>query len=414
VRIACVLLALTLASVCFGQGEDLVKQLQELKSQVSALQAQIQELESKLREQEAKLETQEETIAEIREQPQVQLPDGLEISAGITGVLQGTSNADDVSPEGDVWDGSYSVDLSLGLPVGDSGKFFVSFEAGEGEGVVDELSLLSGVNCDAVGGDGAARVAEAWYEHYLADGKLTFTVGKLDPTVYFDTNAYANDETTQFLADMFVNNPAFACPGYTPGVRFAIKPSELFEINLGYFDADEDWENIFDEEFGVAEIAFYPVIAGRQGGYRLYYWYRDEELAKWDGGTEEAEGFGVSFDQEITDKVGVFARLGWQDEDLYESDFSWSAGLQASSLIPGRENDTLGFAMGSLHLSDEWENSGSAPEDTGDEMHFELYYNIFVNEYVAFTPDIQYIINPTGDDEADSITVFGTRLQVGF
>ena len=49
-----------------------------------------------------------------------------------------------------------------------------------------------------------------------------------------------------------------------------------------------------------------------------------------------------------------------------------------------------------------------------NELYAEAYYNIAVKEGFQLTPDIQYIVNPGGDDGKDSFAVFGVRAGVMF
>jgi high affinity Mn2+ porin len=56
-------------------------------------------------------------------------------------------------------------------------------------------------------------VAQAWYQLEVPFTernvlrKTTFTVGKIDPFVFFDQNAIADDETRHFANNVFVHNP---------------------------------------------------------------------------------------------------------------------------------------------------------------------------------------------------------------
>jgi len=52
--------------------------------------------------------------------------------------------------------------------------------------------------------------------------------------------------------------------------------------------------------------------------------------------------------------------------------------------------------------------------NTGNEGHFELYYNMFLNENVAITPDIQLITNVGGDKDFNTVTVGAVRGQITF
>ena len=51
------------------------------------------------------------------------------------------------------------------------------------------------------------NLREAWIQTQLFDQRLTLVGGRLDLTNYFDSNAVANDETTQFISDPLVVNP---------------------------------------------------------------------------------------------------------------------------------------------------------------------------------------------------------------
>ena len=74
----------------------------------------------------------------------------------------------------------------------------------------------------------------------------------------------------------------------------------------------------------------------------------DKDHIKWNNTSktkEESYGFGLSFDQEITDVLGVFVRYGWQNPEVYAdgSDFSleqsWSTGIQIVGSLWGRDDD---------------------------------------------------------------------------
>ena len=100
---------------------------------------------------------------------------------------------------------------------------------------------------------------------------LTFTMGKLDPVAYYDANEVANDETAQFLADIFVNSIAVEWPDYTPGLRVAINPNDFIEFNLGILSGDDDWEDLFDDIFGIGEINLKPKFGELKGNYRFHH-----------------------------------------------------------------------------------------------------------------------------------------------
>jgi len=394
------------------------EEITELKQKISALEQRINRQEEKV----GKQEELSESLNEIKE-----IFNGISLSAGATFIMQSTNNAngDSLSKNGeDVTDASYSVDLEIEKEFSDYGKAYLHFEGGNGNGVIDELQVFSNVNADATG-DENFDLIEAWYEQYFKSVPLTLTFGKLDATCYIDTNEYANDETAQFLGDAFKNSPALEFPDDNgPGVRFNFEPIKSLGIEMVIMDAEGDWEDFFDNVFFATQINFKPDLFERPGNYRVYGWLNDKGHIKWSNSLETKEksyGFGLSFDQEITDVLGVFIRYGWQNPEVYAegADFSleqsWSAGIQLTGSLWGRDDDVFGFAFGQIFPSDDYKKAKSVKADSED--HLEAYYSFKVNGHLTISPDIQVIWDPYGGDAANgdkTIVVGGLRAQVDF
>jgi hypothetical protein len=395
---------------------------ENLVSELEALKQRVQELEEKLAQQEqAKKEAKANTPEGISGQlDSVKEAIGnLQFSLGVTGVVQGTIGNDDnaraVLGDGrDVFDGSYSVDLEIHAPVGENGDLWVYLEGGEGDNVTDELGVLGGVNADALGASVNPQISTWGYEHSINDGWAIFTIGKLDPVAYFDGNMVANDECADFISDFFINNNAVEFPDYTPGVRLTMNPTDHLEVNLGWLENDADFEDLFDDSFGIAEFNIKPNFLGREGNYRFYGWINGSDHEEWDdpGANEEGTGFGLSFDQQLSDTVTAFCRFGWQDEDIYEVEKYWTVGAAISGSAWGREEDVVAFGVGQNVIGDEYEDSAGI--DAEDETHFECYYSYKLNDHFTLSPMIHVVTNPGGDDDADTVVIPGFRTQMDF
>ncbi len=345
------------------------------------------------------------------------LADGLSIAGGITIVGQGTSGNDKNSPPAeDVIDGNISADLEISTSIGESGEAFLAIEAGEGSGLEgDEIASFWGVNADA-GVASTLDLTEAWYEHRFLNNMVTFTIGKLNLTNYFDGNDAANDETTQFLAPGFVNSIAIEFPDNSAAARLTIRPSELFDISIG--TQSDGWEDIIENNFFIIEADVKPEFGGLHGNYRIYAWTNrgnHTELKDAAKDKEQGSGYGVSIDQQITDSLTLFGRIGYQDKKLYEFDIAWSGGLALSGSLWGRDDDVLGVAYGQALLSnDNKEVLTAAGTSPGNESHFEAYYSLSVNEHISVSPDIQVITNASGDDDFNTVIVGAVRGQITF
>ena len=436
------------ANVSNEQLKSLMQTIQQLKKQVQELEERLKAYEEKQRQMEEKtkvVESLKEALGNIR------------ISADITMVGQGTVNNDDNNnhehDEGDVQDGAWSFDLEIESRLWKNAKAYMLIEGGQGDGVDDEVPTISGFNDDAPGTDTAhAEITEAWFEQdvNIGPGTLTFTIGKVDLTNYFDTNEVANDETEQFLSSGFVNNLAVEWPDDNgPGVRFTYDFGRWY-VGVGFASADADWEDLFDGVFGIAEVGAKINISGLEGHYRLYGWFNTRSHLDVDDikhikghidDDEENYGIGISLDQEIVkDTLVAFLRAGWENGDAVLGDYSdgelsldsvpikgaLSFGFRLSGRLWGRENDELGAAYGVVFVNDDAQEAYREyfysdyyrhPEkvDMEDEHHVEVYYKAsFFDGHLEFTPDFQFVVNPNGNGDADTVYVIGTRMQVNF
>jgi len=319
-------------------------EIAELKAQVKALLARVKTLETAQGVVEVKQGKTDAKVARIETIPSVL--EGIDISAGATFVVQGThdANGDNLDKDGeDVGDASCSIALRFQKEFEDYGKAVITLEAGGGAGVEDELKVFSNVNQDA-DNDENVRLAEAFYEYYLKGLPLTLVFGKIGANGYVDTNEYANDECAQFLGRMFKNSATIELADNGPGLGFTLKPTDLIDINLVMVDADSDWEDVFDNIFLAGQINLKPNLFNRGGNYRIIAWLNDQAHTCWSDSSSTKDngyGFGISFDQEITDNLGAFLRYGWQDpgqrltglDDDFSLEHSWSTGLQFNGNI---------------------------------------------------------------------------------
>lgn len=395
------------------------EELAELKSKITAL-------EKKLDKQEAYLKKHREMEKSLDKMKDVF--DGLSLGAGATFVIQGTNNAngDSLSKNSeDVTDASYSIDLEFEKAFDDYGLGFIHLETGDGAGVEDELRVFSNVNRDADDSDNSVSVTEAYYEHYFKSIPLTLTFGKIDATGYVDTNEYANDECTQFLGRIFRNSPAVEFPDdNAAGVRLSIEPVDFLDLELAVMDANADWEDAFDNIFFSGQLNFKPNLLERPGNYRVYGWLNDKDHIKWDNAAkikEEGYGFGLSFDQELTDCIGAFVRYGWQNPEVYAngSEFSleqsWSTGIRLAGSLWSRDDDIFAIAFGQVIPSDDYKKANSVKANS--EEHLEAYYSFKANDHLTVSPDIQVIWDPYGGDAVNgdkTVVVGGLRGQVDF
>jgi len=305
------------------------------------------------------------------------------------------------------------ADFSLEARLWEGATGFFSYELVEGSGLNRQAGGLTGVNDNAKPYENT--FAEFWLEQTLFDERLVITLGKLDPGAYFDANAVANDERGQFLSNQFVNSPTIDMPDYGYGARIFFLPFDWLSLGAAVFEDGNKWANITKDRFSIAEVSFMPQFLGREGAYRFHVWHNNSDHEKLKDASQDSEsgsGFGLSFDQYFTDDACVFARWGRQSSDIYEVRQAWSVGFSVAGNPWNRPDDVFGLAYGRGGLSDSYRDQqrgdGISPADEG---RMEAYYSFYINKHFAISPDIQVVHNPTGAAKANTVTIFGLRLQ---
>lgn len=318
---------------------------------------------------------------------------------------------------------AYSFDLEMETEL-DSGIAFVYLVGAEGDAVYD------GANADAEGGDFADQlvgVAEAWYAHTFGD-MFTITIGKIDAAGIYDASEVANDPGEQFLADVFVNNPAIALPRYTPAMNFTLEFGEVVALNFGIFDDEpvtvvdpgtgEEVERKIGGEFQnlfvIGEIDFNYFILDNIGNLRLSFWSSQ---------AAERNGFAINFDQAFVDELfRIFMRFGFVggieepatvrfDADGFpivegaEIDFHWSSGLA----FEFGDGHSVGAAVGIDSA-----NNDDELEEIASQVWTEFYLQFELTPDVLLAGDLQIVSNPGFNAEEDAVVIPGFRLQVGF
>lgn len=331
------------------------------------------------------------------------LTKNISLSGGLVGVMQGSIGNEPKDHADVVGRG----DLVFNFKVGENTIAVIDVEATGGNGIDGQIANYSALNGVAGSTNDAVRFREAWVEHAAFNDRLILTAGKIDMSNYFDSNAVANDENAQFLAGAFVHSAVLGVPGNGPGFRLEARLAEPLTFGLGYGSGDTDSDDSFEHGFGIAELGYMHKFGGHEGNYRIY--------AGVDGALPDAAiklvrknafGFGVSLDQQITDKLTLFGRYGQRDKDVYATKRAWSVGGQYAGLIPGRKDDVLGFAYGQIEIVD-------AVADSREKLA-EIYYKFKVNDQIELAPVVQYLINPAGIDSADNVVTVALRTQLSF
>ncbi|HUN57205.1 MAG TPA: carbohydrate porin [Candidatus Binataceae bacterium] len=295
--------------------------------------------------------------------------------------------------------------------------------------------------------------------------RFTMTIGRFAAINIFDQNAYADDPNTQFMNWAFITNVAWDYPadalGYTTGVAFELNHPEwalrygFFQIEgvantwtaedalfikPGYQDITAGDGAIFKAWGMVAEMERRYTLDGRNGAIRLLSFANRAHSGSYLAalavpGTDINDtreyranyGFGLNWEQAISENAGLFSRLGWnygrnQAWMFTDVNYTGSFGVSVNGASWNRSGDTFGLAgvmSGISRANQRFLNAGGTGILDGDgalsygwEEVVETYYDWDIWKSVHFALDYQLVANPAFNRDRGPVNILGSRLHM--
>ncbi len=399
-----------------------------------------------------------QTLSMQKQARQIEALEGITVGASLTGVVQKVG-AGGTATGMDETRANYRGDISVTLPGGEmgntEGKIFAHVRFGQGTGIGLRPTYTSTANTTAFevsstpADDSFAILAQAWYQlkiPLMDDGRkadarehLHLTAGKIDPFVFFDQNAAADDESAKFMNNVFVHNPLLDSGGDTRADAYGFAPGVIaqyvneqqkgseWSLSLGAFGSGPgaNFTGSMAGPFVIAQAETAARFNYLPGHYRAYLW-RNGRGAGYDNVERTHTGIGFSADQKVADDVTLFARYGHQLKGQVRFDRALTLGGELSGSSWTRAADGFGVAFGALRTSADFRKDSLTLDADADgvpdfgyqaagvEKQMEIYYRFKLNGKVELTPDFQWIRQPGGNASAPMVKVLGLRAKVGF
>ncbi len=283
--------------------------------------------------------------------------------------------------------------------------------------------------------------------------RITLTVGKFSATDLADDNRYSHDPRTQFLPWSIMYNGAWDYPanvrGYDYGVgidfnqkywalRYGVWAEPKFansaplDQHIGKANGHViEWEGRYSvyEHPGKLRLLAYLNHA-HMGDYRealgLMPVNPDVTLTR---SYRYKYGFGLSWDQELTKDLGVFARLGWNDGHTESWAFTAIDRLAEIGLLLNgrcwcRPRDQVGLAVDVNGISRDHSAYlaaggldfiiGDGKLRYGSEDILDVFYNLEVHKGINATLDFQEVWNPAYNRDRGPVSIVSGRVHFEF
>lgn len=286
------------------------------------------------------------------------------------------------------------------------------------------------------------------YTQFLSE-HIGFLIGKFD-TIDADPNEFASGRgTSQFMNANFTISPAISlmAPYSTLGAGIIVKPTHAVHISSVVYNIKDSsttsgFENIDEGAAWVTAAEFQYELGRLPGGQNVTFGYAfDSDFVDLDERFVFTPGDGLApttkdstwaviwsgwqylwaknpADAPINltngepdrQGFGLFARVGFADQDTNPIELSASLGVGGKGIIPGRERDT--FGVGFFHLKFQPDRLIDRIGVDDHSQGFEAFYNVSITPAANLTLDVQVLDSPQPD--VDTAVILGLRLGLKF
>jgi high affinity Mn2+ porin len=373
--------------------------------------------------------------------------------------------------------------LFTGLRLSNSTEFLCDVQEAGGSGLAQALGVAGFFNLDVVRNPSLSKAPYIarlmWHQIIplsskkaisartpfslfpeLPQRRLEIRFGKLSIADFFDVNTYGSDSNFQFMNWVVDNNGAFDYAADTRGFTFAamfeyhdrnyvLRFAEALMPKIAngiHLDADlarahsENTElelhgHVLKKQEGIVRLLSF-VNHANMGDYQqqINEWLADPTtpvpvISNHPLQTTVKYGFGVNFEQPLTDWFGVFGRWGWNEGKhesfaYTEADQTWQIGVGGNGSRWGRRLDRAGLVFVSDGISHDHAEYlgygglgfllGDGKLNYGRENVVETYYTVHLWRGIYPALDLQYMNNPGYNRDRGPVFVTSLRLHLEF
>ncbi len=292
-------------------------------------------------------------------------------------------------------------------------------------------------------------IYEAWWEQRLLDDRLRLKVGKLDANSEFAFVDAADEfaHSSAGVSPTIVGKPTYPDAAFSVNVFGRVLETDRVSLTLGYGlydgaagadavptgsrgpstflddDRSDDWFHVAQADLAWHRLGAEGGRWWREGRLGLGVWHHTGAFERFDGGTEDGTtGFYVVAEQRVVaaeasapdranDDRGLFAfaQYGWADDAVSAVGQHFGAGLVLRGTFADRPHDSAGAYVSHADLSDE-----PAAGFADDETAIDAFYRWRLTPAIHLQPEIQWILDPSGDLAIADALVLGLRVEVAF
>ena len=304
------------------------------------------------------------------------------------------------------------------------GTFFALYQSKRGYGLSGSGNAMG----DVFGFDGwdwrqANQISEYWYQQKLFNNKIRLKFGKQDANTDFGyLNSGWNFMNSAFSVIPTTPMPTYPDPAF--GFMAELNPKEWLSIRDGIYSK-------FGVPFNITELEVKTKIKKLPGRYMLGAWEMSDSNGM--SVTSGVDNIGNTYTNDFNRNMGAyfnfeqmlykekkddnndmqglvfFGQFGISPSNKNDLSKYMGTGLQYIGLIPKRDKDIAGIAVGSGRFAP---RLGDITSQVGSETAVECFYRAQITPWFYLQPDVQFIANPGGI--YDNSVAIGLRSVITF
>jgi carbohydrate-selective porin OprB len=261
------------------------------------------------------------------------------------------------------------------------------------------------------------RIYELWFQQSLAHSKLRIKLGRIDANTEF---AYV-ENATEFLNSSMGFSPTIldmhTYPNPRLGAVVAFAPGKFLSVSAAIFRCMPSGSMV------LGEAGTRWKISSRASAGRLAvgFWIHPHTLDGFHGTqTFGVHGFYAVLEQTLwkraseidDDSRGIRAFAQWGDSNPWFNGITRhvGTGFEWTGAFSQRPADVVGLGFTRVRLGEDSDRDVS----TGRERSIETFYKVPVRSWLSFTPDFQWIVNPSGSLERPRALAGTMRMVISF
>ncbi len=277
---------------------------------------------------------------------------------------------------------------------------------------------------------------ECWYRQRL--GRFSALIGQHDMNSAFAVNRYGKtflNTSFGMYPSVALNVPLSIYPVGAATLLLKWQATDAFSVQAAVYDGnplnvDRNPNNLRRElrlgqaAFATAELAYdYRKDGVVRGSYKLGGFYHN---GKFPALTDPAQtyrgnrGVYLSADHQVwrekaegEEGLGAFLQTGGAPGNQNLVNFYLSSGLSYRGLLPGRNDDELGFGLVHSALNGTWVAAGESTRYSARTL-IEVNYRAQFGKYFSVQPDVQYIIHPGAVRTAQNAFIGMVRCTLAY